>query len=244
MGTPCAPIFANIFLYQHEKPLIYRSIYYKRYLDDLFIICLSAALAHGLIEDFNSKLPTIKLDAVSIGQSGVFLDLELSIKDGLLSHKLFQKAANKYSYIPPMSAHSPSMFRNIVLQELKRYRLACTDPLDFDNLIKLFATRLSKRGYTDEYIPAALAILPTRTVLLQNLFKASHKDHTRAVICIDLPPLRPNPNWRELFRIPDNLANLNVFHICYHDSDVIIAKRNPPNIAKYLLTSVYPPNKK
>ena len=48
MGSPLAPILANIFLFYHVKnwlehcPLEYRPLYYQRYVDDIFVLFNSA----------------------------------------------------------------------------------------------------------------------------------------------------------------------------------------------------------
>ena len=156
MGTPVAPTYAQIFLYQIERKYLYRHfcLFYKRYIDDIFSIFLSLQYARDFVEKFNNTHQTITLDpsSVHIGDSGIFLDLEFTItkvnENFIMQHKIYQKPLNKYSYIPACSSHLPSVFSSFILEELKRYRRACTHYEDFLIIAEDFRERLRVRGYT------------------------------------------------------------------------------------------------
>lgn len=250
MGTPCAPTYANIFLYQLEKSFIQHSIYYRRYLDDLYYISLNITLAELIINGFNAAFPSINLDAVNIGRSGIFLDLELSITDtGSISHKLYQKAANKYAYIPPTSAHDKNIFKNLVSQELIRYSISCTNSTDFNNLLSLFSNRLSRRGYPANAVPLAQATLLPRPQLIAQLLETRNNRANRInikpspTVFLDIPPQVPNPRWKPLFKVSNDLSNLVEFKDAFSSPDVVIAKRNQPNISSYIISSEYKSNR-
>jgi len=124
MGTPVAVCYANIVLYQLEKPCLeQRSVLYKRFIDDLFVVMESFVEANNLVRLFNQQCASIQLDAVTIAQEGIFLDMRLRIDNGRIGVQLYQKPMNKYLYIPPLSAHNPKLLGNIIRQEIKRYRL-------------------------------------------------------------------------------------------------------------------------
>jgi Reverse transcriptase (RNA-dependent DNA polymerase) len=186
MGTPVAPAYAQIFLHMIERDLIHQSLFYKRYIDDIFAIFPSETAAINFITAFNNSYPTIQLEAVSIAQTGIFLDIEFNLSmDGTLSHKLFQKPMNKYSYIPPTSNHNKKMFIAWITEELNRYKRLCTYHADFLHAASLLHSRLIRRGYNTHMF--ALAFQRATRATLDPLPTASE--------------FNPNPNINPLPRI-------------------------------------------
>ncbi len=61
----------------------------------------------------------------------------------------FQKAHNKYLYVPRGSFHRPHMFAAFVRGELIRYAVTNTHSSGFDRMKALFRERLLDRGYSD-----------------------------------------------------------------------------------------------
>jgi hypothetical protein len=243
MGTPIAVCYANFFLYQLEKPIMYLCPYYRRYIDDIFAICDNDSDAHAFITQFNNMFVSIKLDAVTVGNRGIFLDLVFSITDHTLTHTLYQKPSNKYSYIPTLSAHHPSVFDNFILQELKRYTLYCTNISDLHILIKLFAQRLSARGYPDRLIALALTKLPTRATLIQTLTLTPNPNpNPKPVIILNIPRLSPNPNWRTVFTVPNRLSDFFEYMLAYpgQPNHILISKKLDRNISHLLMSSIFP----
>jgi hypothetical protein len=98
MGTPTAVVHSNIFLYGIEKRILHRISphYYTRYLDDVFGIFPSATVANAFVTEFNSFCPSIKFEAVTVGTSGVMIDLEFTLTSpvnpplDIVFHKLYQ----------------------------------------------------------------------------------------------------------------------------------------------------------
>lgn len=119
MGTPVAVVYANIVLfYLEESCLNYQPILYMRFIDDLFVVVKDQQQAHDIVATFNSQCNNIKLDAITIGNEGVFLDLKLRVKDNRIVTSLYQKPTNKYLYIPPFSDHSKTLLKNIIINEI------------------------------------------------------------------------------------------------------------------------------
>ena len=133
MGTPCAPVLANIYLAISEiklkelfksDPLFKWPFLFKRYIDDIF------GVMNGNNEDvayfkqcFNSLVPSIKIDVTCEGNYVIFMDLVLFKGSrfqscNLLDIKVYQKELNIYSYIPLSSAHPEHVFVNFVKNEV------------------------------------------------------------------------------------------------------------------------------
>jgi hypothetical protein len=242
MGTPTAVSYATIVLYAMEKPILTRQpmLYYRRYIDDIFAIT-SRDSAIAFVNDFNSLNTSIQLESVTQDGTGIFLDLQFSFQevDNVLHvhHTIYQKPLNKYQYIPPMSLHKSTFFDNFIVQELSRYRLACSSPDDYDRIVPVFIERLLCRGYSPLYIFPLLNKVPARDNLLQKLL--THTTVPREdrrlqspLIVLDLPPLSPRPNWSYIFQIPADIRRLGEYKRAFSCTNVMIGTRNPPNIAK------------
>ena len=251
MGTPVAVAYANIVLYFIETPILSSLEYslYRRYIDDMFA-ALSRSHAIEFVQRFNATNPSIQLEAVTYELSGIFLDLDVSLVPSsnagyfVFKHTLYQKPSNKYQYIPPLSNHRPHVFFNFILQVLKRYRLACTDVSSFEHLVVLFRDRLQRRGYTPQMLSTALRILPSRQELLDRLLNPppTHAKPTPPIVVLNLPTLRPNPNWRTVFRLPITITDLPEFKQAYGESNIVIGHCNAPSVARYITSSNYSTN--
>jgi hypothetical protein len=66
MGSPLGPLFANIFLSFHEKswladcPSVFKPIFYRRYVDDCFLIFTLHGHVTPFLSYLNSKHPNIQ----------------------------------------------------------------------------------------------------------------------------------------------------------------------------------------
>lgn len=254
MGTPTAVSYSNIFLYGVEAPLLlkYGHSYYTRYIDDVFSIFNSPGQAQSFITDFNSIIPSIKFEAVTIGVSGVMLDLELTLVpnsnlDKLgITHTIYQKERNIYQYIPMMSEHSPHIFKNFVIQELKRYRLACTSDTDYKKICFLFSQRLTARGYPPDIFSNALQQVPSRIILMEllylqifPLFDTNRNKKRNPILILDVPRLLPKISWQELIKIPPEVYNTRHYQGAYNSSQITIGRRNSKTIGQSLIRSLY-----
>lgn len=254
MGTPTAVSYSNIFLYGIESPLLlkYGHSYYTRYIDDVFSIFHTPILAQAFITDFNSIIPSIKFEAVTIGSTGVMLDLELSLVPNTnlsslyISHTIYQKERNIYQYIPILSEHSPHIFKNFVFQEMQRYRLACTSDLDFDKICISFSQRLRARGYPEDIYNTARKKVPSRALLMELLYlqffplfgkKPAKKGNP--LLILDVPRLLPKISWQELFKIPPEVYNTLQFQGAYNSSQITIGRKNSRTIGQFLIRSLY-----
>ncbi len=198
MGTPMAPTFASLFLVALETPLLRQlqpsTAIYLRYIDDIFTI-MTARAARQFISAFNELCPSIQLEAVTFGDSGVFLDLQLSIETSTVVYSVYQKPANIYQYIPPFSSHPRIVFQSWILEEVVRYRVKSTRTADFNELCRKFSDRLRARGYPPDYLARALVRVPARATLTLKLIQSGNN------------PSRPNPNPTRPNPNPSNLHN-------------------------------------
>ena len=243
MGTPVAVAYANITLFMLERPLLIDCRFYRRYIDDVFALFTSVEAAWNYYHGFNAAVPGILLDTPFIGTNGIFLDLSLTLSQGRVQSTLYQKPANLYCYIPPMSDHNRSVFPNLIREELKRYKLNCSSDLEYQRFAQLLETRLLRRGYPAEMIALVRFGIPTRATLTLTLSPTLTLTprNPKPTIILSLPRLHPNPRWREVLRPPPTLTESLVYRVAYGNGTVLVGNRNSPNIAHIIMSSLYSP---
>jgi hypothetical protein len=235
MGTPIAVVYSNLVLAYLERSCHdLHPQFYSRFIDDLFVICDNRNQALQIVQAFNSHHPKLQLDpaSVTIETSGIYLDLTISINNlDKIDFKLYQKAINKYLYIPPMSNHPISMLSNIITQELKRYCLYCSSNTDFLELAQKFKARLKNRGYTDKFLAPLFANFQSRQVLLSNLLNNNKsKDCNNLkrgpIITIDaLPKFQNSLSLKTLFEIPLEITSHPRYVKSFGKNNIIIGKK-------------------
>lgn len=263
MGTPMAPTFANIFLTALELKLLYTLKYriYQRYLDDIFAV-MTKEVATFFITAFNKLCPSIKLEAVTISNTAIFLDLYIEIVDRRVEFSVYQKPANIYQYIPPLSRHPRPVFTAWIKEELIRYRLKSSRPSDFIELCRKFSDRLRARGYSTEYVARALVTIPRRATLIarinpnpnaiiqsnhtaqsDNAVQTSSRHTTRfpveLVLALPNAPMHPAPRWRERLTLPPSVTSHREYTRLFGERNIIILYAYPRSISSHLLRSLY-----
>ena len=154
MGTSAACMWATIYYAIHEMGLLIPKysanlMFLVRFIDDM----LGLWLEDG---DF-SKWESFKEDVNDFGiltwefeeprDSVDFLDLTISLVDGKVITKTYQKSLNLYQYIPRTSAHPPGMMRGIIYSLMKTYRRQNTHKSDYVKMAKRLFDRHVVRGW-------------------------------------------------------------------------------------------------
>ena len=250
MGTPVATSYANIFLYGIECDVIekHKPCYYKRYIDDIFAIYPSKIQAKCFIHTFNNIIPSIKLEAITIGKHGIMLDLEIELIQNInnsydtIKHKLFQKPANIYQYIPTLSNHKSTIFLNFIKQEINRFNINCSDINDFNQCKNLFLQRLLSRGYNIELFNNAISTSPDRETLLNKIITRRHtikKTYNKSLIILSIKkPLFKQPiSWNNIFKLTNDLKNHPTFIDSFNDYKLIIGTKNDKSIGSLIISS-------
>ena len=83
-----------------------------------------------------------------------FMDLTITIRDGKIITKLYEKSLNLYLYIPPHSAHPPGVLNGIIFGQIHQIFTLCSERADIKKSINQFYIRLIQRGYNrDDIMP-------------------------------------------------------------------------------------------
>ena len=99
MGLPLGPTFANIFLSFHEKswlehcPSDFKPVYFRRYVDDCFILFSNRAQIPEFLNYLNSKHPNIKFTCELEQNSKIsFLDCSVTKVNNKFETSTFRKS--------------------------------------------------------------------------------------------------------------------------------------------------------
>ena len=259
MGTPVAVAFSCIYIGELECTLFHNFIdtnrltyiYYCRYLDDIFAIHHNNNNATILHNIFNSIEPSIQLKITHQGNHVEFMDLQISLlttnMDTIqLSTSIYQKPANNYQYIPPSSNHSTSVLKNTIIQEFKRYRLKCSNDIDYNNYKNLYIKRLIARGYKEDYINNLALLTPDRNILLQNIQQSNTqpKPNKNPLIFITTnTPRQKKINIKNILRVPPHISESpigqKVFNKRKIDCAPIVSYKKTKTIRQLLVRSLY-----
>ncbi len=194
MGTNAAVSLANIYMghiidrFLRQQPEVF---YYKRYIDDLFILWKGTKARWVHIASILNKLdPKIKIDFTDPSQSTIpFLDLNITWHPYLrrFDTSIYQKELNKYMYLTPNSCHTPHTFTGFIKGELTRYARLSSHPFAFNLMKKLFFQRLVNRGY-----PRSFLTRQFRKVSWLHRFNERHTPHTKLLPFVIPYTLRKN----------------------------------------------------
>ena len=187
MGTPCAVIFACIYLHVIEQEAldilksttyICQYIYlFVRFIDDMSIIVSDYEAGMTLMKVLNSRRDSINFTFRIRNLETQFLDLTLFKKfekhEEQLAVKAYTKPMNKFLFLPPQSCHPKHIFNGWIIGYGKRIRLNCSEDTDFTTCRNDFQSRLAARGYSNEIINKALDTVPSRQVILDSAIQAN-----------------------------------------------------------------------
>ena len=133
MGTKAAPPYVNLFMGRQEETIretfIWAIPFWKRFIDDIFLIFLGTTTQLQSLQDFMNHLhPTIKFTFQHSTQQISFLDMTIQIgANRKLSTTLFRKPTDCAALLHFHSNHSLKCKESIVFSQALRYNLLIAD---------------------------------------------------------------------------------------------------------------------
>ena len=162
MGTKMAPSFANLFLGQFESNALSNSPFkphtWWRYIDDIFMIWTEGLEnLNTFVNYLNNLHPTIKFTSNHSFTNIPFLDVMVSLKDGLIETDLYTKPTDKHQYLFSSSCHPHHTKKGIPFGLALRLRRICSTDNTFYFRTKELTSFLIKRGYKHAFIEQQIA---------------------------------------------------------------------------------------
>ena len=160
MGTNCAPLVADLFLFCYERDFMMSLSDDKqadvidafnttsRYLDDILNIN-NVYFENMVSQIYPSELQLNKANASDT--EAAFLDLHLSISNGIVSTKIYDKRDDfdfEIVNFPFLDGDVPrSTSYGVYISQLIRFARASSYVTDFNTRNKLLTQKLLKQGY-------------------------------------------------------------------------------------------------
>ena len=164
MGTRMAPPYANLFLGKLEEEHILNKKFknnikfYKRFLDDIFLIWKGTLPEFDIFLDhINNLHETINFTCQYSTNEMNFLDttIYIDITKNRFMSKLFIKPTDTATLLHYHSYHPKHTFSNIIYSQTLRYRMLTTDDKILYKQLKKLKNILTQRGYPNKLINIA-----------------------------------------------------------------------------------------
>ena len=197
MGTDCAPLVADLFLFSFEfefmkiqisndLPLARKFNRTFRYIDDL--LTLNNPGFCTFIDQIYPK--ELKLKRTTEGSDNCsYLDLKISIEAGRYTTDLYDKRETfkfKIVNFPHMDSNIPSTpAYGVFVSQLIRYMRVCGNYQQFVYRSTLITTRLQRQGFDYLMLCRTFKKFLTRNPMVLRKYQRSHKQMT--VECVSLP---------------------------------------------------------
>ena len=154
MGSPLGPTLANAFMchmeskWLQECPLDFKPDFYKRYVDDTFLIFNDESHVEHFLNYLNSKHDCIKFTSEK-EENGIlpFLDLKIVRKNSTLSTSIYRKPTFT-GLLSRFDSFTPDKYKdNLIATLVHRGFKLCSSYLSFDTEVNFFKSLLKQNGY-------------------------------------------------------------------------------------------------
>ena len=138
-------------------------MFYKRFIDDVIGVWLAhedPEINEQLWKEFGADMNRwhdLEWTCETPSQSVNFMDMTISIVNGRIETKLFEKDMNLYLYLPPHSSHPPGVFTGLIFGQILQTRRLCTHSRDADSSIQDFMDQMLARGHKQESLAPLFA---------------------------------------------------------------------------------------
>ena len=156
MGSPLGPLLADVFMASIEERLeqkINKLPLYRRYVDDILLICDDQTEADSLLAEFNSLHSNLRLTSEQESDNSIsFLDILITRKeDGFIKRSVYRKSTwtgqylNFYSFCP--IRYKRGLVRTLFIRAKKICTSDCLD-VELDKITNI----LLENGYPIKFI--------------------------------------------------------------------------------------------
>ena len=173
---------------------------FTRLIDDIFAVALDGGedgLQPSEWNDFKKDLNShgmLKWTVQESSMSANYLDLTVTIENGNVVTKTYQKPTNLYQYITPNSAHPPWMIKGIITSMLRTYFYQNTHRSDYWDIAMKFYTRLRERGWDRKTLEPIFIAAHNKFESQSEKIKSTQKD--------------------------EPFKNLMILHVEYHPNEI------------------------
>ena len=265
MGTPCAVVFACIFMGMIERRALdsiypIAPLYYKRFIDDILVIMASLEDCEKLKTALNTRDPLIKITGQPSLQSTNFLDLIIYKETDFdqthrLDLDLYQKPSNRFLFLPPSSEHAHHVPQGWITGYIRRIRTNCTRDRNYTKRRDDFWNQLAARGFHSNNLQEYFRYDPDLNLILSSVRLSPKPQDVPNTIPL-LFKLRMSTRTTHILTAlkhaltiyPDNhpdrtFGNSKLREVFQNRNRPIICFRNSKNIGSRLISARIPPSR-
>ncbi|KAJ1134806.1 hypothetical protein NDU88_001252 [Pleurodeles waltl] len=156
MGSTFAPSLACLYMFTFEQrhilapeqPFFSNIILWRRYIDDILVVWRGEMDRAIEFTQWVNTLDTHLRFSSTISDKEVsFLDLRITLKDGLLNSSVYHKPTDRNSLLLYNSYHPKSLRDNLPFGQFLRIRRNCSDKNDFHTQANTLCHKLRERNY-------------------------------------------------------------------------------------------------
>jgi len=264
MGTPCAVMYADIYIHQLELNTLHTlaqpfTLYipptlHTRWIDDIFQIYTDYNSALLYINTFNTQHPNIQIpqDAIQIGQKVNFLDMTIyrtHKNTRSFSIKLYTKPMNSHQYLHFYSHHPQHIFTSFINSELNRILLRSSTINDYKTTADIFYSNLLKRDYSSNFLDPIFEIHRISSSSSDEYYIIRNKLINQRISNIrssnKVTPLtlmhasQSRVNWKRILD-PALITQAPPYLSVFNNRPPVIGKHNYNTISKHITSSTFP----
>ena len=237
MGTPMAPNYANIFMDKFETGLIadfekqhgLKPLVWFRYIDDIFFIWTDGHESLRKFIDFaqtysqkKKMKSTIKFEVNFSEKSVHFLDITVSLMNGLLETTLYTKPTDGHMYLNRSSCHPRHVIKNIPKGQFIRIRRICSQKSEYFRHGRVLISHFVKHGYSESKLKEVLKLvsdIPRESLLVES---QSQNEESNAIVFVS--------DWHPTLQ---NLSSVlrKHYHLLKGDARLSKVFPSPPKVA-------------
>lgn len=212
MGTSAACMWATIYFAIHEMgtliPTYERQLLlFLRFIDDMIGIWTGTDEEYKQFQKDTDNFGILTWEFEELSSSVDFLDLTITIENGAITTKTYQKSINLYQYIPPYSAHPKNMIKGILYSLLRTYYIQNTKTSDYLDIVTLLYKRHVARGWDRATIKRLILDADLR---VREKEKEKELQPTPTNLPTDTPTNQPTNNRTDTIYL----------HWVYHPNDI------------------------
>ena len=166
MGSPLGPTLANAFMCHMEEkwlsncPEDFKPLFYRRYVDDTFLIFNSPTHINLFLDYLNSRHPNIEFTCDNENDSMIpFLDMNIKRKDKKFSTSIYRKPTFT-GLLSKFTSFTPILYKkNLVSTLTFRAFALCSNYFNIDKDIQFIKVLLQKMAIPSHLLKSTLAKL-------------------------------------------------------------------------------------
>ena len=183
MGSPLGPTLANIFLCYHEQqwldncPMHFKPSYYRRYVDDIFILLPNAESLNQFKQYMNNQHPNMNFTSETEENNSLpFLDVHVTREQSRFYTSIYRKPTFSGVYTH-FSSYLPTVYKESLVSTLlyRAYRI-CSNWTEIHKETTRIKKLMQGNAYPQQFLDRIISTFYNRINTRESLVKDKQSD--------------------------------------------------------------------